>query len=368
MIGARFAALMYSVVGTLAANGIDVRHRLEAWLGACREHRSTSGRPVAVAAMVDEPGAHACPDDAGMSDAVKRRHCGRDFTANWVALLRALIAGSPPLNRHALSKEFCRHLGWFKPDGGLKDMMARVTMLAKHNDGLIFLPVPRGRQNRPGPIVFGPDTKPPQFPAQTTLDEVRRRDLRPIVRGNREGKLWNGFIARHYYLGCKTLVGARLRYAVHDRNGRPLAMIGFSTDAWKLAPRDRFIAGTPQLREKSLPLVVDNPRFLILPRIKIPNLGSHILAIIRRRLPEDWAERYNTTPVPIETFVETLRRTRAVYKSGGWILVGTTQGRGRYDRQEQYDKLWMKRLAPARAKRLEAHAQALKSTGPYPLG
>ena len=62
----------------------------------------------------------------------------------------------------------------------------------------------------------------------------------------------------------KTLVGTQMRYAVHDRNGWPLAMLGFSTAAWKLAPRDNFIGWTPELREKNLPLVVDNPRFLIL--------------------------------------------------------------------------------------------------------
>ena len=62
-------------------------------------------------------------------------------------------------------------------------------------------------------------------------------------------------------------------------------MLGFSTAAWKLAPRDSFIGWTPEIREKNLPLVVDNPRFLILPWVEIPNLGSHILAIVRRRLP-----------------------------------------------------------------------------------
>ena len=129
-----------------------------------------------------------------------------------------------------------------------------------------------------------------------------------------------------------------MRYAVHDRNGWPLAMISFSTTAWKLAPRDRFIEWTPRLREQNLPLVVDNPRFLILLWIEIPSLGSHVLAIIRRRLPEDWTERYNATPMLIKTFVETLRHTGAVYESSGWIHVGATQRRGRYDRQEQYHK------------------------------
>ena len=40
--GARFTALMYSVVATLATNSIDVRRWLEAWLGACA---ANGGRP-----------------------------------------------------------------------------------------------------------------------------------------------------------------------------------------------------------------------------------------------------------------------------------------------------------------------------------
>ncbi len=81
--------------------------------------------------------------------------------------------------------------------------------------------------------------------------------------------MWNEFVARYHYLGYKTLVGAQMRYAVHDRDGWPLAMLGFSTTAWKL--------------------------------------GSYILDIVRCHLPEDWVERYNTTPVLIETFVATRR-------------------------------------------------------------
>ena len=76
--------------------------------------------------------------------------------------------------------------------------------------------------------------------------------------------------------------------------------------------------------------MIDNPRFLILPWITIPNLGSHILSRVRKQLPGDWTERYNTTPVLIETFVETPRFTGTLYKASGWIHVGATQGRGRY--------------------------------------
>ena len=93
------------------------------------------------------------------------------------------------------------------------------------------------------------------FPAPTSLDEVRPLQMRTVVHSTREGRLWNEFVARYHYLGYKTLVGAQMRYAVHDRNGWPVAMLGFSTAAWKLAPRDNFIGWTPKLREKNLPLV-----------------------------------------------------------------------------------------------------------------
>ena len=139
-------------------------------------------------------------------------------------------------------------------------------------------------------------------------------------------------IVSYCYLGYKTLVGAQMGYAVHDRDDRPLAILGFSTAARKLASRDRFIGWTPQLGEKNLPLVVNNPRFLILPWIRIPNLGSHIPSLVHRRLPEGWTECYSTTSVLIETFVGTPRFTGALYKVSGCTRVGYTQGRDRYDR------------------------------------
>ena len=80
-----------------------------------------------------------------MTGAVECRYYGRDFTAEEMALLRALIAASPPPTRRALSREFCRRIGWLKPDGGLKDMMARVAMLAMHRDGGKGFLLPCGR-------------------------------------------------------------------------------------------------------------------------------------------------------------------------------------------------------------------------------
>ena len=124
-----------------------------------------------------------------MTGAVECSYYGRDFSAEEIALLRALIAGPAKRTRRSLSIEFCRRIGWLKTDGGLHDMMARVTMLAMHRDGLIELPPPRWQRGRPKPIVFRPDTDPPLCAASTTIDEVRPLDFRAVVHSTREGKL-----------------------------------------------------------------------------------------------------------------------------------------------------------------------------------
>ena len=109
--------------------------------------------------MVDEPGAPAGSHGTGVT--VACRYYGRDFTTDEMALIRALITTEP--TRAAIARAFCQRTGWLKPDGGLKFMMAKVTMLAMHRDGLITLPPPRWRPGPRKPIVFGQDTEPPLF-------------------------------------------------------------------------------------------------------------------------------------------------------------------------------------------------------------
>ncbi len=172
-----------------------------------------------------------------------------------------------------------------------------------------------------------------------TLDAVRPIRLVKVTgAGPDASATWNGFIARWHYLGYSRLVGAQMRYAVHDREDRPLAMLGFSAPAWKTAPRDAFIGWSPEVRERNLHRVINNSRFLIMPWVRISNLASHVLAAVRRQLPQDWHAQYNVTPLLIETFVETPRFTGTTYQASGWINVGTTQGRGRYDIKMEFGK------------------------------
>ena len=67
---------------------------------------------------------------------------------------------------------------------------------------------------------------------------------------------------------------ATLRYvAVVD--GEPVALVGFARAALKGGVRDAAMGWTPDQRAARLRYVVNNARFVILPRFQIANLGSH---------------------------------------------------------------------------------------------
>ena len=116
------------------------------------------------------------------------------------------------------------------------------------------------------------------------------------------------------------------------------------------------------MREKNLPLVVDNPRFLILPWIQIPNLGSHILAIVRRRLPLDWTERYGTTPRADRN----LRRDPAIHRRRvqGVGLDPRRDHPGSGPLRQAYQTCPAEKghLAPPPPKRLATHPQSVRIT------
>jgi hypothetical protein len=149
------------------------------------------------------------------------------------------------------------------------------------------------------------------------------------------------------YLGHQPMPGAQLRYSVRAA-GHIVAVLGFGLSAWKVKPPDQVIGWTRDQRWRNLHLVVNNARFLILPWIHCKNLASRILALVSRRLPNDWQARYAYRPVLLETFVEKPRFTATCYKAANWRHLGDTQGRGKLDT-------------------LHRNAQPIKSIWIYPL-
>jgi len=272
------------------------------------------------------------------------QYCGRHFEPAEIELIRELLK-NPQINRARLSRQVCERLHWRRDNGGLKDMSCRVALLRMQADGLITLPPPRN----PKPVAYR------SYPhiEQAVLEPVSIPGIDlaalsvDLVTTKADSLLWNAYIQRHHYLGHQLMPGAQLRYFVRAA-GHIVAALGFGASAWKVKPRDQLIGWTSDERRRNLHLIVNNARFLILPWIRCKNLASRILALIIRRLPDDWHARYAYRPILLETFVEKPRFTGTCYKAANWHNLGDTQGRGKLDT-------------------LHRNAQPIKSIWIYPL-
>jgi hypothetical protein len=253
------------------------------------------------------------------------RYCGRDFSDDELTQIRQLISEESGCNRAELSRLTCQALGWYKADGGLKEMSARVAMLRMQQDGLISLPPPL--RARPDPTIHITTRTDPGVPVERSAGALAPLVLQRVQRKT-DSSLWNEYIERYHYLGYKPLPGAQLRYFIYAKD-QPVALLGFGAAAWQTAPRDRYIGWSHEHRCKNLHLIVNNARFLILPWVQSKNLASMILAMAAKRLADDWYTQYNYQPVLLETFVEKPRFEGTCYKAANWHCLGQTKGRGK---------------------------------------
>ena len=264
-----------------------------------------------------------------MNHTSELRYCGRNLTPQELQAIRRIIAEDPPRTRAHISRLVCKALGWYKPDGGLKDMSCRVALLRMQKDGLLTLPPPTHRQELCRPQIQMSALTNPKTPITAPAGELAELNLE-LVTGKEKSALFREYIHRYHYLGYTPLPGAQLRYFAVS-NGQILALFGFGAAAWKTLPRDNFIGWTHDQRQKRLHLIVNNARFLILPWVKSKNLASKLLAIVAKRIPQDWSRLYGYKPVLLETFVEAHRFHGTCYKAANWLYVGQTKGRGKLD-------------------------------------
>lgn len=162
---------------------------------------------------------------------------------------------------------------------------------------------------------------------QQLVDEVQLRlaDARELPRVQ-------SLLRRHHYLGALRPVGERLVYIAVDKQGQWVGVLIFCAAAKYLRHRDQWIGWTHEQRRRRLALVVNNARFLLLPRRTVPNLGSRVLKLALARLTTDWQQKYGHPVLAVESFVDPEQFCGTVYTANGWQELGLTDGWGRRGR------------------------------------
>jgi hypothetical protein len=260
--------------------------------------------------------------------------CGRALSGSELDLIRQITREFANLALTELAATVCELLEWRRPNGGLKSRECYLFLRELHRRGwLPWLPAPQPRQRRLDRAAPAAEGNPSPVLLTGPLQQYRPIQLERIEDAAQR-RLFRGYLEQHHYLGYRAPYGAQLRYWVRAAQPDlpPLAALLFTSAAWRMAPRDRYIGWSDTVRKNNLPRIVNHSRFLMLPWARIQHLASHILARVAHQLPRDWQARYGVEPVLLETLVDAARYRGVCYRAANWIEVGTTQGRGRMDR------------------------------------
>jgi hypothetical protein len=265
----------------------------------------------------------------------RQRFCGRTFTGEEVMLIQEVVETCGGISRTELAHTVCELLNWKRPGGGLKGLECRKLLERLERQGILALPAKKS----PGSIRSRKNIAPAAMGDVHSALAGRVEAFSPLdvqlVETRQQRQFFRDLVSRYHYLGYQTPYGARLQYLVYVSRPRHevVGCVQFSSPAWRIKVRDRWIGWGDAIREANLQHVVNNSRLLILGRID--NLASMMLSRVLRRLGTDWCGRYGLEPYLVETLVERQRFYGGCYRAANFQVLGDTSGRGRMDRAHQ---------------------------------
>jgi hypothetical protein len=161
------------------------------------------------------------------------------------------------------------------------------------------------------------------------LEELTRDEITVDLATPEEEPRWNRLVRKRHYLKEDRMVGESLRYIAKQR-GKWIALLGWSSAAFHLRPRDAWIGWTDAQRHAARHLLACNARFVLLrPKGQSSNLGSRILSLNLKRLSEDWLARYDHPIALAETYIDPERFEGTCYRAANWQQIGVSRGFGR---------------------------------------
>lgn len=255
---------------------------------------------------------------------------GRYFKEEEIRLIKELIKGHWSKGRKNISKIICERLDWRQQNGRLKVISCLEALRRMCKLGLVKLPPPNPRGGyRPIKLLSAEDVgfRCPDREITGSVEGLGSLHFE-LTKDRKREQLWRYLIQTYHYLGYKRVVGRYLKYFVYLGN-ELVSVIGFADGVYHHHLRDRYLGWDRRKLEEKRHTIVNNVRFLILPWVKVKNLGSKLLGESVKVMTEDWNRLYGYLPIAIETFVDEERFKGTVYKAANWISLGITKGKGR---------------------------------------
>jgi Domain of unknown function (DUF4338)/Transposase Tn5 dimerisation domain/Transposase DNA-binding len=254
---------------------------------------------------------------------------GRDVVERIVATVQA----EPTISRRTLSRQVGEWVDLRDGQGKVRDMSVRKALVELERQGAVILPAAKSVAN------FSWQGKPRSGQRKRVAGlkvaklDCSLKQLGPIeivrisAQNRQQSQRWTGVMEKYHYLGSCQLRGAQMRYLIRSPEHGVLGAASFSAATRRLRCREKWIGWSESACRANLQQVGCNSRFLIVASVKVPNLASHVMSQILRRLPSDWHERYGYELLLVETFVDPEHFQGISYRAGNWQHIGETAGR-----------------------------------------
>ena len=239
---------------------------------------------------------------------------GKRFNRKQLVEIQQTVKECRRLSLRELGHTVCEHLNWLTPGGNHRIQTCLNALKEMESAGLFQLPQ---KQMRPKKATQKPLQWSEHSAAQPAIEGSVGlfTDIRiELVTESEAIKRFNEYIDRYHYLGYRRPTGNHLRYFIIGQDAQGERLLGcllFAFAVNTLECRDLWIGWNDKQREKHLPLVISNTRFLIFPWVQVKNLASKALSLAANRVADDWLERHGLHPVLMETFVDEQHSSRA---------------------------------------------------------
>jgi len=183
------------------------------------------------------------------------RYRARDLTAGDIAQIQTAIASHYARGRSFIARTLCERWAWRQPNGGYKEFAARDLLLRLEEAKLIELPP---RQRVKSNVSKQSYAQIPLYKHQELSGMVGEHTA-PVIEQAQgaHSELWDYLLHHYHYLGRPKLVGEHLKQLVFI-DGQVVACLGWASAAWKIAPRDRHIGWTQEVKRTRLHLITNN--------------------------------------------------------------------------------------------------------------
>jgi len=268
----------------------------------------------------------------------KQRFRGREFSTKDIILIQEIAEIYSKISLTEISNTVCELLEWKRPSGKLKTIECQEFLELLETKRILKLPKKKtknsnGLKQSAKIIKFNENDK-PYSKLTGSVESFLPLEVEQ-VQTKEQRQIFKDLMSRYHYLGYAMPFGARLQYFVYVSHPQReiVGCVQFSSPAWRMKARDKWVGWNDKRREAALQQVVNNSRFLILARIK--NLASSVLSATLQKLRSDWEKQYCITPLLVETLVDRKKYYGGCYRASNWLELGETSGRGRMDRENK---------------------------------